>query len=68
DTWDPTAHRTPLMFSVVNPNPAVISALLKAGANANLKDRDGHTALDYARQNPKLKGTQALLDLQRATR
>ena len=39
------------------PSYEFIDALLQLGANAKLRDNDGKRAIDYARQNPKLKGT-----------
>ena len=49
------------------PSYEFIDILLKAGANAKLRDNDGKRAIDYARQNPKLKGTRALKRLQEAS-
>ena len=51
-----------------NPNPEVIMTLLKAGANARSKDWFGRTALWYAHSNEKLKGTNALKQLEEASR
>ena len=51
-----------------NPNPEVITTLLKAGANAKVKDNDGKTALDYAKKNDKLEGTDALKQLEEASK
>jgi len=43
---------TALQLTVVfNNNSLCIESLLKAGADTSLKDEDGHTALDYAKQN-----------------
>ena len=45
----------------------MIEALLKAGANAKAKDKEGKTAADHAKENEKLYKTQAywkLNDLQ----
>ena len=50
-----------------NVNPEVITVLLKAGADVNAKNSQGKTALDYAKDNEKLKGTQALKELEEAT-
>jgi ankyrin repeat protein len=61
--------RTPLMLAAAyNPNPEVIMALLKAGADAKAKDRAGKTVFDWAKGNPKLKGTDAYRQLQEASR
>ena len=50
-----------------NENPEVISLLLRAGADPDLRDDDGKTALDYARENEALQGTDALKALEAAT-
>ena len=48
--------RTALMAAAWgNGNPAVASALLTAGADANARSRLGKTALDYARDNPRFQ-------------
>jgi ankyrin repeat protein len=41
-------------------NPDAITALLNAGADAKAKDNSGLAALDYAKFNHHLKGTDAL--------
>jgi ankyrin repeat protein len=51
----------------LNANPEVILALLNAGADAKLKDKEGMTALDYANSNYGLKGTDAYRQLQEAS-
>ncbi len=59
---------TSLMWAALaNPNPEVITVLLKAGANAKTKDRQGLTALDYAKDNAELKGTDSYQQLQEAS-
>jgi len=52
-------NRTPLLYAAnENPNPDVIAALLKAGADLNAKDKHGKGALDLARaQNTKVVET-----------
>jgi ankyrin repeat protein len=49
-------------------NPDVITTLLKAGANAKAKDHMGKIALDYAKDNEKLKGTNAFKQLEEASK
>ena len=51
-----------------NPDPLVIMALLKAGADAKAKDKAGKTAFDYAQGNEKMKGTDALKQLEEASK
>ena len=59
---------TPLMRAARrNESPEVIAALLKAGANARAKDKEGKTALDHAKDNEKIYKTKVywkLHDLQ----
>jgi ankyrin repeat protein len=60
--------KTPLIVAAWrNYNPEVIVTLLKAGANVKAQDHFGATALDYAQDNDKLKGTDALRQLQKAS-
>jgi uncharacterized protein len=50
--WTPLIHA-----AAINANPASISILLKAGAEATIRDRWGRTAYDFAQNNKALKGT-----------
>ena len=51
-------ERTPLMYTAwFNQNPEVITTLLDAGADGKVRDIDGKTAFDYAKENEQLKGT-----------
>ena len=50
-----------------NPNPKVLTVLLEAGADAKAKSNEGKTALDYARENEKLKDSGALKLLEEKT-
>lgn len=45
-------------------NPETVNALIDAGSNVKQRDNIGKTAVDYARDNPKLKGTDALKRLE----
>ena len=40
--------------------PAVVRALIQAGADARLRDKSGRTPIDYARRNEALKGSISL--------
>ncbi len=44
---DPEDGLTPLMKAVLNSKPWVMRALIRAGANVNMKTTDGKTALDF---------------------
>jgi ankyrin repeat protein len=44
----PAKPISPLMAAAFYGNPDCVQLLLTAGADANLKDAEGHTALDYA--------------------
>jgi ankyrin repeat protein len=60
---------TPLMYATNNENAHVlIPAFLKAGADAKAKSNEGKTALDYAKANEKLKDTDALKQLEEASK
>jgi ankyrin repeat protein len=59
---------TALMFAAANnPDPEVISTLLEADADAKARSNEGKTAFDYAQDNDKLKGTDALKQLEAAS-
>ena len=45
-------------------NPETVNALIEAGSNVKHRDNSGKTAVDYARENDKLKGTDALKRLE----
>jgi len=60
---------TPLVYAAKNnPNPEVVLTLLKAGADAKGKDDYGQTVLDYAQNNYSLNGTDALRELEKASK
>ncbi len=60
---------TVLMWAAYkNQSPEVVIALLNAGANAKVKLGDGVTAFDLAQFNEKLKGTDALKQLEEASK
>jgi len=61
--------RTPLLYAAeTNQNPEVIATLLKDGAGPKEKNRAGKTAFDYAQNNKKLIGTDALKQLEKASK
>ena len=52
--------RTPLMLAAArNSNPKVVQLLLDAGTDATATDQEGRRAIDYARENEHLLGTDA---------
>lgn len=48
-------------------NPNIVTALVLAGADADIKTKDGKKALDFARENPALKDKEAFWKLNDAT-
>jgi len=54
--------------AVANRNPEVIMDLLKTGANPKIRSNEGQTALDYAKYNMRLKGSDAYLELYELTK
>lgn len=50
--------RTALMWAAAKSgNPDVITILLNAGANARMRSNIGMTAIEYAEENPLVRGT-----------
>lgn len=61
--------KTALMSAALyNQHPEAITMLLAAGADAKVRDNAGKTAFDYAQDNWKLKGTDALKQLEEASK
>ncbi|MCF7944905.1 MAG: ankyrin repeat domain-containing protein [Spirochaetia bacterium] len=59
---------TPLMFAAIwNENPEVITVLLEAGAEALVESSSGKKAIDFAKENESLKGTEAYWELNDAS-
>ena len=54
------------LAALLNGNPAVITALLKGGADPKAKVEGGKTAFDVARNNAKLRGSDAYRQLREA--
>ena len=50
-----------------NTNPEVVDALLKAGADVNIRNEDGKRAVDYAWTNENLRNTATLERLEEAS-
>ena len=46
---------TAVYAAAIRANPAVFMALLEAGANPEVLDWDGKTAMDYAREQKELQ-------------
>ena len=51
--------RTPLHKAAIEDNPAIVIALLDARADGRAEDKRGQTPFDLAKENKKLKGTDA---------
>jgi uncharacterized protein len=61
-------NRTILMHAaILNRNPEVLRFLLEAGADATIVDQTGRRAIDYARTNDYLRGTDAYWQLNDAS-
>jgi ankyrin repeat protein len=59
---------SPLMCAARdNPNPEVVSVLLRAGADGLSRSAEGKTALEYAAWNSNLAGTPQYRELERAS-
>ena len=53
----PEAGLTPLMVAAQNSTPNVVSYLMSQGANLRQRDSKGKTAVDYAKENPRIYKT-----------
>lgn len=54
---------TPLILAAAGKNPETIAVLVKAGAKVDFADKNGFTALDYAKGNPALKDKTEVLKM-----
>jgi ankyrin repeat protein len=60
---------TSLMIAAkYNTKPEVVVLLLRAGADSRAKSRAGKAAFDYAQENVNLKGSDALKQLEEASK
>ena len=48
--FSPVGGHTALMYAVVSKNPSIVELLVKNGCDTKLKNNQGRTALDFARQ------------------
>lgn len=63
-----TSGQTPLMHALLgNSNPEIITLLLNAGADPKLKNKRGMIALDYAKRNKDINGTEVYKRLEKAS-
>ena len=60
--------KSALILAAMMNCPEVVTTLVNAGADVNARDDDGKSALDYAGDNNKLKGTSILRTLEELTR
>jgi uncharacterized protein len=61
--------QTPLIIaSIITTDPRVVIALLNAGADPKVKDNEGKMAFEYALKNKALVGTEAIRQLEAATK
>ena len=59
---------SPLTWAAGDNSPEIVLLLLNAGANAKVKDNNGLLAVDYAKFNMKIRGTEALKKLEAASK
>jgi ankyrin repeat protein len=62
DHTDKAEHFTALMFAASEGQTEVVKILLNAGADKTIKDKDGETALDFARNNGHSKTAELLAE------
>lgn len=58
---------TALMLAARWNSPSIVETLLDAGADVGLKDNKGNRAIDHAQMNERLKGTDTLKRLEKAS-
>ncbi|MEI0608062.1 ankyrin repeat domain-containing protein, partial [Brachyspira pulli] len=54
-------NATPLMWFILNDNTEIAELLIESGADINAKDKNGKTALDYAKEKNNSKIEQLLI-------
>ncbi len=62
DHTDKKEGFSPLMFAAAEGQTEVVKTLLEAGADKTVKDKDGDTALDFARENGHSKTAELLAE------
>ena len=60
--------RTALIHAAAWGTPEAVEALIEAGSYVKQRDKGGKTALDYARDNPKFKGSPVVQRLEQLSR
>ncbi|MBQ6773099.1 MAG: ankyrin repeat domain-containing protein [Synergistaceae bacterium] len=59
-----TLGNTALMYAACSNSPEVVNILLDSGADPRIKNSEGAYAIDFAKKNQKLAGTEALRRLE----
>lgn len=60
----PHYGKTALIYAAEKSTPEIINALINVGADVNAIDNKHYKAIDYARNNEKLKGSNVLKRLE----
>jgi len=58
----------PLHMAVLHDDPRLVSLLLKYGADPTIKDSNGKTPLDFAKERGKTKAAEAIVRAMSSTR
>ena len=67
DTLDKNGRTSLILAAMIN-TPEILGLLIESGSDVHIRDNDGRTALDNARENDRLKGTEILGRLEELSR